>query len=176
MTLPSDIARLLERVQPDFEAEASFAADIGLDGRLTTDWLAAGPAGVALVRDGAVTLLAADEIDGLATHRYLSGGRLTAHGAGSVRLLARYSGARAAAAEEFVPAAKRVLLSGAPDAPDAPERAAVAAAEADAETVPEEASAGRGRVLARLFAMMPASKYWRVPVIAVALAAGAVRR
>ena len=173
MTLPSDITRLLERVQPDFEAVVSFAADISLDGRLTTDWLAAGPAGVALVRDGAVTLLAADEIDRLTTHRYLSGGRLTAHRDGNVRLLARYSGARAAAAEEFVQAAKRVLLSGAPDAPDAPERAAVAAAEADAETVPEEASAGRGRVLARLFAMMPASKYWRVPVIAVALAAGA---
>ena len=118
MTLPPDIVALLLRAHPDFEAVASFAADISPDGRLTDDWLAAGPAGVALIRNGGVTLLAADEIDSIATHRYLSGGRLVAQRNGSVRLLARYSGARLAAAEEFAQAANRVLRSGAPGAPE----------------------------------------------------------
>ena len=68
MTLPSDIAALLRRVEPGFEAVASFAADISPDGRLTTAWLAVGQAGGALVRDGSVTLLAAGGIDRLATH------------------------------------------------------------------------------------------------------------
>ena len=176
MTLPSDIAALLRRAEPGFEAVASFAADISPDGRLTTVWLAAGPDGVALIRDGSATLLAADRIDRIATHRYLSGGRLTAHRNGNVRLLARYSGARLAAAEEFAQAANRVLRSG---AQGAPERAAATAAEEETvtavttEPVREEAPAPGGSVLPRLFAMMPASKYWRVPVIAVALAAAA---
>ena len=170
MTLPPDIVALLLRAHPDFEAVASFAADISPDGRLTDDWLAAGPAGVALIRNGGVTLLAADEIDSIATHRYLSGGRLVAQRNGSVRLLARYSGARLAAAEEFAQAANRVLRSG---APGALEQEASPTAEPVAEPVQEAAPAAGGRVLPRLFAMMPASKYWRVPVIAVALAAGA---
>ena len=170
VTLPPDIVALLLRAHPDFEAVASFAADISPDGRLTTDWLAAGPAGVALIRDGSVTLLAGGEIDSLATHRYLSGGRLVAQRNGSVRLLARYSGARLASAEEFAQAANRVLRSG---ATGALEREAAPAAEPVAEPMQEEAPAAGGRVLPRLFAMMPASKYWRVPVIAVALAAGA---
>ena len=169
MTLPSDIAALLRRVEPEFEAVASFAADISPDGRLTTVWLAVGAAGVAVVRDGRVTLLAAGEIDRLATHPYLSGGRLVAQRDGGVRLLARYSGARLAAAEAFAQAANRVLRSG---APDALEREAVPAAETGSEPAPEAAAAD-GRVLPRLFAMMPPSKYWRVPVIAVALAAAA---
>ena len=170
MTLPPDIVALLLRAHPDFEAVASFAADISPDGRLTDDWLAAGPAGVALIRNGGVTLLAADEIDSIATHRYLSGGRLVTQRNGSVRLLARYSGARLAAAEEFAQAANRVLRSG---APGALEQEASPTAEPVAEPVQEAAAAAGGRVLPRLFAMMPASKYWRVPVIAVALAAGA---
>ena len=165
-----DIVALLLRAHPDFGTEASFAADISSDGRLTTDWLAVGPAGVALIRDGGVTLLAGGEIDRLATHRYLSGGRLVAQRNGSVRLLARYSGARLASAEEFAQAANRVLRSG---ATGALEREAAPAAEPVAGLVQEEAPAAGGRVLPRLFAMMPASKYWRVPVIAVALAAGA---
>ena len=174
MPLPSDIAALLRRAEPEFEAVVSFAADISPDGRLTTAWLAAGPAGVALVRDGGVTLLAAGGIDRLATHHYLSGGRLTAHRDGHVRLLARFSGARLAAAEEFARVANRVLRSGEPGAAER-EATPEAAPEATAEAEPrrEEATAAGGRVLPRLFAMMPASKYWRVPVIAVALAAAA---
>ena len=105
MTLPPDIVALLLRAHPDFEAVASFVADISPDGRLTDDWLAAGPAGVALVRDGGVTLLAAGRNR---QHRHPSllewrPPDRAAHG--NVRLLARYSGARLAAAEEFAQAA-----------------------------------------------------------------------
>ena len=174
MTLPADIAALLERAQPGFRVAASFAADISREGRLTTEWLAAGPAGLALVRGRAVTVLARAELDSLATHRYLSGGRLTARRAGGALLLARYSGARAGAAEEFVRAANRVLREEAESARSgsqaaAPDSAAAAAPGAAAESTAPAA----GRVLPRLFALMPPDKYWRLPVIALALAGAA---
>lgn len=132
MTLPADIAALLDRNQPGFRVAASFAADISREGRLTDEWLAAGPAGLALVRGGSVTVLARAELKSLATHRYLSGGRLTARRAGGALLLARYSGARAGAAEEFVRAANRVLREEAESARSmeqaaAPDTAAAAA-------------------------------------------------
>ena len=170
MTLPPDIAALLECAQPDFQALASFPADIGRDGRLTTEWLVVGVPGVALIRDGGVTLLAPAEIDSVATHPYLSGGRLTARRDGAVHLLARYSGARLAQAEAFARAANRALQAAAG-------RAAERAPQPDATPSPEPAEestrANPGRVLPRLFAMMPAGKYWRVPVIALALAGSA---
>ena len=170
MTLPPDIAALLECAQPDFQALASFPADIGRDGRLTTEWLVVGAAGVALIRDGGVTLLAPAEIDSVATHPYLSGGRLTARRDGAVHLLARYSGARLAQAEAFARAANRALQAAAG-------RATERAPQPDATPSPEPAEewtrANPGRVLPRLFAMMPAGKYWRVPVIALALAGSA---
>ena len=166
MPLPSDVSVRLERARPDFRAVASFAADISRDGRFAAEWLAAGPDGLALIRDGEVTLLARAEIDSLATHRYLSGGRLTARRNDASHLLARYSGARLAAAEEFVRAANEVLRSGAA-------RTVEPAPAAAAEPVAESTGAASGRVLPRLLAMMPASKYWRVPVIALALAGAA---
>ena len=213
MTLPSDIAALLERAQPDFRGVASFATDINRDGRLTAEWLVVGTAGVAQIGDGEVTVLAREEIDALATRPYLSGGRLTARRNGETHLLARYSGARLAAAEAFARTANRVLQapggSTAPDAP-APNRAqqtpapeqdarhpeeqtpapehdaahtevpagrgpqpATAAAAATAQPAAERDPVLSGRVLPRLFAMLPASKHWRVPVIALALAAAA---
>lgn len=174
MTLPADIAALLERNQPGFRVAASFAADISREGRLTDEWLAAGPAGLALVRGGSVTVLARAELESLATHRYLSGGRLTARRAGGALLLARYSGARAGAAEEFVRAANRVLREEAEPARSGEQAAAPdTAAAAEPGAAAESTAPAAGRVLPRLFALMPPGKYWRLPVIALALAGAA---
>lgn len=174
MTLPADIAALLERTQPGFRVAASFAADISREGRLIDEWLAAGPAGLALVRGGSVTMLARAELESVATHRYLSGGRLTAQRAAGALLLARYSGARAGAAEEFVRAANRVLREEEEPARSGSQAAASdTAAAAEPGAAAESTAAAAGRVLPRLFALMPPGKYWRLPVIALALAGAA---
>ena len=174
MTLPADIAALVERTQPGFRVAAAFAADISREGRLATEWLAAGPAGLALVRGRAVTVLARAELESLATHRYLSGGRLTARRAGGELLLARYSGARAGAAEEFVRIVNRVLREDEEPARGIEQAAAPdTAAAAEPGAAAESNAPAAGRVLPRLFALMPPGKYWRLPVIALALAGAA---
>ena len=48
-----------------------------------------------------------------------------------------------------------------------------AAASSTAETTTAESSTAAGRVLPRLFALMPAGKYWRLPVIGAGLAGAA---
>ena len=197
MTLPEDIDALIARHRPGFRAATAFRADISRAGRLQAEWLVAGRDGIAQVHGGSVAWLSADDVAALATHAYLSGGRITARRGAETLLLARYSGARTAAADAFVDAVNRLLQ---PDATG--DRAAATAAGgpgASAATqdetggepvtadVPEAGGAGEEaaeldgtseipdtrRILPRLVALMPRSKYWRLPVFCLALAGGA---
>ena len=186
MTLPRDIAAVLERDRPGFRGAAAFRADITRDGRLEAEWLVAGRDGIAQVGGGAMTWMSADDVAALATHAYLSGGRITARCGAVTLLLARYSGVGTAEAQAFVDAANRLLQAG--GAGDGPADAAAdggtgaGAATRDATGADADASHGTGaaseapdtrRVLPRLVAMMPRSKYWRLPVFCLALAGGA---
>ena len=186
MTLPRDIVAVLEQDRPGFRGVAAFRADITRDGRLQAEWLVAGRDGIAQVGGGAVTWLPADELAALATHPYLSGGRIAARRGAETLLLARYSGARTAEAQQFVDAANRLLQPA--GAGGGPADAAVAGgtgaragpqdrtdADAGASQATDAASEAPDtrRVLPRLVAMMPRSKYWRLPVFCLALAGGA---
>lgn len=155
-------------LDPEFQAAATFCADIGLDGQFTCEWLSAGPSGVMLVRDGTAILMPRDEIDHVATQAYVSGGRLVIHSGGTTRLLACYSSARRGEAEIFARTANRVLqvpVEAVPEAeePLIPEQTQEAIPGADVEE----------RVLRRLYTLLPPSRWWRVPVTALALLAGA---
>ena len=186
MTLPRDIAAVLERDRPGFHGAAAFRADITRDGRLQAEWLVASREGIAQVGGGSVSWLQADELAALATHPYLSGGRITARRGTETLLLARYSGVGTAEAQAFVDAANRLLQPA--SAGDGPADAAAdggtgaGAATRDATGADADAAHGTGaaseapdtrRVLPRLVAMMPRSKYWRLPVFCLALAGGA---
>ena len=184
MTLPEDISAVLARERPRFRGAAAFRADISRDGRLQDEWLVAGDDGLAHVRDGSLHWIGAEEIGAVATHSYLSGGRITVQWRAEALLLARYSGARIADAEAFADAANRILrAAGGGPAGAGAEHGAVAGAATQDETGPStpaaegsgSGSAARdtGRVLPRLVAMMPRSKYWRLPVFCLALAGGA---
>ena len=178
MTLPRDIAAVLERDRPGFRGVAAFRADITRDGRLQAEWLVAGRDGIAQVGGGAVSWLQADELAALATHPYLSGGRITARRGAETLLLARYSGVGSAEAQAFVDAANRLLQPASVGAGDGPADAAAdggTGADADAAhgTGTASEAADTRRVLPRLVAMMPRSKYWRLPVFCLALAGGA---
>jgi len=185
VTLPEDISALLARERPRFRGAAAFRADISRDGRLQDEWLVAGGDLLAHVRDGSVHWIGAEEIGALATHAYLGGGRITVQRRAEALLLARYSGARIADAEAFVDAANRILRTsgGGPASAAGAERGAVAGTMTDDEsgagTAAAEGAGGGsaaqdiGRVLPRLVAMMPRSKYWRLPVFCLALAGGA---
>ena len=186
MTLPDDISALIERDRPGFRAATAFRADITRAGRLQAEWLVASRDGIAQVGGGSVTWLQADELAALATHPYLSGGRITARRGAETLLLARYSGARTAAAEAFVHAANGVLQSAGPgggaagSAVDGGTGAGAATPDGTGEHAAASAGAGTAsdapdtpHVLARLVAMMPRSKYWRLPVFCLALAGGA---
>ena len=186
MTLPRDIATVLERDRPGFHGAAAFRADITRDGRLQAEWLVAGREGIAQVGGGSVSWLQADELAALATHPYLSGGRITARRGAETLLLARYSGVGTAEAQAFVDAANRLLQPA--GAGGGPAAAAVAGGTGARAETQDGADAGAGaseatdaaseapdtrRVLPRLVAMMPRSKYWRLPVFCLALAGGA---
>ena len=186
MTLPRDIAAVLERDRPGFHGAAAFRADITRDGRLQAEWLVAGREGIAQVGGGSVSWLQADELAALATHPYLSGGRITARRGAETLLLARYSGVGTAEAQAFVDAANRLLQPA--GAGGGPAAAAVAGGTGARAETQDGADAGAGaseatdaaseakdtrRVLPRLVAMMPRSKYWRLPVFCLALAGGA---
>ena len=186
MTLPRDIAAVLERDRPGFRGAAAFRADITRDGRLQAEWLVAGRDGIAQVGGGSVSWLQADELAALATHPYLSGGRITARRGTETLLLARYSGVGTAEAQAFVDAANRLLQPA--GAGGGPAAAAVAGGTGAHAETQDGADAGAGaseatdaaseakdtrRVLPRLVAMMPRSKYWRLPVFCLALAGGA---
>ena len=186
MTLPRDIAAVLERDRPGFHGAAAFRADITRDGRLQAEWLVAGREGIAQVGGGSVSWLQADELAALATHPYLSGGRITARRGAETLLLARYSGVGTAEAQAFVDAANRLLQpAGAGDGPaDAAADGGTGAGAATRDATGADADAAHGtgaaseapdtrRVLPRLVAMMPRSKYWRLPVFCLALAGGA---
>ncbi len=184
MTLPEEIIALLARERPRFRGAAAFRADISRDGRLQDEWLVAGSVGLAHVRDGSVHWMGGEEIGALATHAYLSGGRITVQWRAQARLLARYSGARIADAEAFVDAANRILRAagGGPAVAGAKHAAEAGTTTQDqtgrsmaaaAVTGGGSAAQGTGRVLPRLVAMMPRSKYWRLPVFCLALAGGA---
>ena len=184
MTLPRDIATVLERDRPGFHGAAAFRADITRDGRLQAEWLVAGREGIAQVGGGSVSWLQADELAALATHPYLSGGRITARRGAETLLLARYSGVGTAEAQAFVDAANRLLQPA--GAGGGPAAAAVAGGTGARAETQDGADAGASeatdaaseapdtrRVLPRLVAMMPRSKYWRLPVFCLALAGGA---
>ncbi len=186
MTLPRDIAAVLERDRPGFHGAAAFRADITRDGRLQAEWLVAGRDGIAQVGGGAMTWMSADDVAALATHAYLSGGRITARCGAVTLLLARYSGVGTAEAQAFVDAANRLLQpAGAGDGPaDAAADGGTGAGAATRDATGADADAAHGtgaaseapdtrRVLPRLVAMMPRSKYWRLPVFCLALAGGA---
>ena len=185
MTLPEDISALLARERPRFRGAAAFRADISRDGRLQDEWLVAGRDGLARVRDGSVHWMGAEQVGALATHAYLSGGRITVQRRAQALLLVRYSGARIADAEAFVDAANRVLrVAGrGPAGAAGTEDGAAAGAATQAGTGRNTAAADSmgaasttqdtGRVLPRLVALMPRSKYWRLPVFCLALAGGA---
>ena len=186
MTLPRDIAAVLERDRPGFHGAAAFRADITRDGRLQAEWLVAGREGIAQVGGGAVFWLQADELAALATHPYLSGGRITARRGTETLLLARYSGVGSAEAQAFVDAANRLLQPAGAGAGAGPADAAAdggtGAGAATRDATGADAAHGTGaasdtpdtrRVLPRLVAMMPRSKYWRLPVFCLALAGGA---
>ena len=184
MTLPQDISAVLERERPRFRGAAAFRADISRDGRLQDEWLVAGRGGLAHVRDGSVHWMGAERVGALAAHAYLSGGRITVQWRAEALLLARYSGARIADAEAFVDAANRVLRAvGGGPAGAGPEPGAMTGTATQEETGRGTAAAegaraaaagqGSGGVLPRLVAVMPRSKYWRLPVFCLALAGGA---
>ena len=186
MTLPRDIAAVLEQDRPGFRGVAAFRADITRDGRLQAEWLVAGRDGIAQVGGGAVSWLQADELAALATHPYLSGGRITARRGAETLLLARYSGVGSAEAQAFVDAANRLLQPASVGAGGGPADAAAdggtGAGAATRDATGADAAHGTGtaseaadtrRVLPRLVAMMPRSKYWRLPVFCLALAGGA---
>lgn len=180
MIAPHDIAARIARDRPDFRSAAAFRADVTRDGLLQDEWLVAGADAIARIDDGGVTWMTSADAAALATQPYLSGGRITARrGADSV-LLARYTGERTADAEAFVDAANRLLQLPHP-------------AQGGGDSTPAEADGGTGadagaqagdggdasaapdprRMLPRLVALMPRSKYWRLPVFCVALAGGA---
>ena len=186
MTLPEHISTLIERARPGFRGAAAFRADVSRDGRLQDEWLVAGRDGLAHLSGGSVKWIGARQVASFAAHAYLSGGRITAQCGTETLLLARYSGARTAAAEMFVDAANRLLQPAGGTPPHAggaaghgpgtgaETRVAAgpgAAAREDTDAASE--APGARRVLPRLVAMMPRSKYWRLPVFCLALAGGA---
>lgn len=161
---------MLERERPGFRAVAAFRTGITRDGRLQAEWLVTGPDATAHLADGSVTWLTAGDTEALATHPYLSGGRITAQRGAGTLLVARYSGTDTAAAQAFVRAANSALhgAGATPAPPSATEAGAVSDHTGHAGAAPDTR-----RVLPRLVRMMPASRYWRLPVFFLALAAGA---
>ncbi len=172
MTLPSTIAALLSDALPGFEIATSFRADIGRDERFADHWVLAGNTGIALVGGDTVELLPWPELDAITSHRYVGGGSMTSGTGADTRLLARFSAARMADAQNFARAANQIRTGVSPatfdDRPETPREAQTTDNQPDSDDPPS------GNILSRLFQLMPDSKWWRLPIVALALAGGGI--
>ena len=172
MTLPSTIAALLSDALPGFEIATSFRADIGRDERFTDQWVVVGNTGLVLVEDDTVELLPWSELGTVACHRYVGSGSLTTGHGADTRLLARFSAARMADAQNFARTANQIRAGVSPgtfdDRPETPREAQATDNQPDSDDPPS------GNILSRLFQLMPDSKWWRLPIVALALAGGGI--
>ena len=172
MPLPSTITALLSDALPGFEIAISFRADIGSDERFADHWVLAGTTGLALVGDDTVELLPWPELGPITCHRYVGSGSMTSGTGADTRLLARFSAARMADAQHFARAANQIRtgVSSATfdDRPETPRNAQPSDNQPDFDGPPS------GNILSRLFQLMPDSKWWRLPIVALALAGGGI--
>lgn len=172
MTLPDSIAELLAGQLSGYRIAASFRADIGRDERFADHWVLAGTTGLALVGGDTVELLPWPELDTITCHRYVGSGSLTTGHGADTRLLARFSAARMADAQNFARAANQIRAGVAPatvdDRPETPRDARATDNQPDSDDPPS------GNILSRLFQLMPESKWWRLPIVALALAGGGI--
>ncbi|MYC64433.1 MAG: ABC transporter ATP-binding protein [Caldilineaceae bacterium SB0661_bin_34] len=172
MTLPNSIARLLGQQLPGYRITASFRADIGRDERFTDQWIVAGHTGLVLVGDDTVELLPWPEVGTIACHRYVGGGGMTSGADSDTRLIARFSAARMADAQNFARVANLIRAG---EIPAMPESGLEAPQDAQAETDRSDPDGPpSGNILVRLFQLMPNSKWWRVPIVVLALAGGGI--
>ena len=172
MALPSTIAIHLSEQLPGFEIAASFRADIGRDERFADHWVLAGPAGLVLFENGKVELLPWPETGMVACRRYVGGGSLTTGNGEASRLIARFSAGRMADAQDFARAANRIRIGEMPTPADDPSETPRDAQTTDSQ--PDHDGPPSGSILVRLFQLMPNSKWWRLPVVALALAGGGI--
>ncbi len=172
MTLPDSIAELLDGQLPGYQITASFRADIGSDERFTDQWVVVGNTGLVLVEDDTVELLPWSELGTVACHRYVGSGSLTTGHGADTRLLARFSAARMADAQNFARTANQIRAGMSPgtfdDRPETPREAQATDNQPDSDDPPS------GNILSRLFQLMPDSKWWRLPIVALALAGGGI--
>ena len=172
MTLPDSIAELLDGQLPGYQITASFRADIGSDERFTDQWVVVGNTGLVLVEDDTVELLPWSELGTVACHRYVGSGSLTTGHGADTRLLARFSAARMADAQNFARTANQIRAGVSPgtfdDRPETPREAQATDNQPDSDDPPS------GNILSRLFQLMPDSKWWRLPIVALALAGGGI--
>ena len=172
MTLPDSIAELLAGQLSGYRIAASFRADIGRDEHFTDQWVVAGNTGLVLVEDDTVELLPWPELDALTCHRYVGGGSLTTGHGADTRLLARFSAARMADAQNFARAANQIRAGVSPatfdNRPEIPHDTRATDNQSDSDDPPS------GNILSRLFQLMPDSKWWRLPIVALALAGGGI--
>ncbi|MCY4520797.1 MAG: ABC transporter transmembrane domain-containing protein [Caldilineaceae bacterium] len=157
---------------PSFRVTASFRADIGWDERFADHWVLAGTTGLALVGGDTIELLPWPELGTVACHRYVGSGSLTTGHGADTRLLAHFSAARMADAQNFARAANQIRtgVSSATfdDRPETPRNAQPSDNQPDFDGPPS------GNILSRLFQLMPDSKWWRLPIVALALAGGGI--
>ncbi|MXZ40352.1 MAG: ABC transporter ATP-binding protein [Caldilineaceae bacterium SB0666_bin_21] len=172
MTLPDSIARLLGQQLPGYRIAASFRADIGRAERFTDQWIVAGNTGLVLVEDDTVELLPWPEVGAIACHRYVGGGGMTSGTSTDTRLIARFSAARMADAQNFAQVANRIRTGEMPapsdSRPETPQDTQAATDRSDRDSPPS------GNILVRLFQLMPGSKWWRLPIVALTLAGGGI--
>ena len=172
MTLPDSIAELLAGQLPGYRIAASFRADIDRDERFTDQWVVVGNTGLVLVEDDTVELLPWSELGTVACHRYVGSGSLTTGHDADTRLLARFSAARMADAQNFARAANQIRAGVSPatfdDRPETPREAQTT------DNPPASDDPPSGNILSRLFQLMPDSKWWRLPIVALALAGGGI--
>ena len=157
---------------PVIRSPASFRADIGSDERFTDQWVVVGNTGLVLVEDDTVELLPWSELGTVACHRYVGSGSLTTGHGADTRLLARFSAARMADAQNFARTANQIRAGVSPgtfdDRPETPREAQATDNQPDSDDPPS------GNILSRLFQWMPDSKWWRLPIVALALAGGGI--
>jgi ATP-binding cassette subfamily B protein len=155
-----------------YRIAASFRADIGRDERFADHWLVAGNTGLVLVEDDTVELLPWPELGTVACHRYVGGGGMTSGTGADTRLLARFSAARMADAQNFARAANQIRTGVSPaafdDRPETPTETRATDNQPTSEDPPS------GNILSRLFQLMPDGKWWRLPIVALALAGGGI--
>ncbi len=173
VTLPDPIAEFLAGQSPGYRIAASFRADIGRDERFTDQWaVVAGNTGLVLVEDDTVELLPWSEVDAITCHRYVGGGSMTSGTGADTRLIARFSAARMADAQNFARVANRIRAGEIPaiseSRPEAPQDAQAATDRSDPD------GPSTGNILVRLFQLMPDSKWWRMPIVVLALAGGGI--